>query len=124
MNDTRTPTLQPAPVAQRAAALETVLTKHGVLPKGFVKVRSYGLWSARSLEKLQKARNLLAPPKPISPTPDEAGLHAGSGPQPSILNPPPQSSEATADQPQLCPHCKTGHLLWVRELLPQRTRGP
>jgi nitrile hydratase len=36
MNDSHIPTLQPAPVAQRAAALETVLTKHGVLPKGFV----------------------------------------------------------------------------------------
>jgi hypothetical protein len=95
-----------------------------VLPKGFVKVRSYGLWSARSQEKLEKARNLLPPPKPISPIPGEPRLHAGAGPEPSTLNISPRSSEGTADPPQLCPQCKMGHLVWVRQLLPQRTRGP
>ena len=78
-----------------------------VLPKGFVKVRSYGLWSPQAGDKLQKARSLLAPPKVESCTPAEITLQADSGPQ-----------------PWLCPHCKIGHLVWVRELLPQRTRGP
>jgi nitrile hydratase len=36
MTDRHATTSQPAPVAQRAAALETALTKHGILPKGFV----------------------------------------------------------------------------------------
>jgi nitrile hydratase len=36
MNDSHAATHQPATVAQRAAALETVLTTHGILPQGFV----------------------------------------------------------------------------------------
>jgi len=37
-----------------------------VLPKGFVKVRSYGLWSAQGAAKLEKARALLALTLPSS----------------------------------------------------------
>jgi hypothetical protein len=85
-----------------------------VLPKGFVKVRSYGLWSARSGDKLEKAHALLAPPQAPSTTVAEPPPPAGANSHPSTLNP----------QPRLCPQCKTGHLLWVRELLPQRTRAP
>jgi len=86
-----------------------------VLPKSFVKVRSYGLWSARSQAKLEKARDLLVPPKPAlgPPTPPPATVN---------ISPPP--NEAAADQPRLCPCCKIGHLVWVRELLPQQTRAP
>lgn len=94
-----------------------------ILPKSFVKVRAYGLWSARNQAKLEKARQLLDPPKPIS------SLLGQSMPQPDLasdsnLNTSPPQSEAAADQPRLCPGCKIGHLVWVRELLPQHTRGP
>jgi hypothetical protein len=76
-----------------------------VLPKGFVKVRSYGLWSCRAADKLEKARALLSP---ASPTPQQ---------QPAPLNPPPAADSTASPQPnRLCPQCKTGHLIWVREL--------
>jgi len=85
-----------------------------VLPKGFVKVRSYGLWSARSGDKLEKARALLAPPQAPSAPPANPTTQLPCATAPSAAPPP----------PLLCPQCKTGHLIWVRELLPQRTRAP
>ncbi|MGA2866599.1 MAG: transposase [Verrucomicrobiota bacterium] len=85
-----------------------------VLPKGFVKVRSYGLWSAQAKESLQKAHALLAPPGPQGPTTGQVPLQLDAASAPPTANP----------APLLCPQCKTGHLLWVRQLLPQRTRAP
>jgi hypothetical protein len=85
------------------------LLRH-VLPKGFVKVRSYGLWSAQNVAKLEKARALLPVLSSVSCTlqtqtrrPDSRGATAGA---------------------QLCPRCKFGHLIWQRRLPPQYTRGP
>ena len=76
-----------------------------VLPKGFVKVRSYGLWSSRAADKLQKARALLSPASPTA--------HQEPAPQ----NPPTAQDSAPNSQfHQSCPQCKTGHLIWVREL--------
>ena len=77
-----------------------------VLPKGLVKVRTYGLWAAHHTGKLAQARTLLA---------------ADSAPSDSALQP---SSPAPVRTPPLCPHCKTGHLMLVASLLPQRTRAP
>jgi hypothetical protein len=79
-----------------------------VLPRGLVKVRSYGLWSANNSDKLDKARGLLA-----SAAPPPTG-------QPIATPPPP----LTAAAPMLCPQCKIGHLIWVQCLLPQQTRAP
>lgn len=79
-----------------------------VLPKGFVKVRSYGLWGANNAEKLQTARSLLQPP----PEPEPSGALTSSSQR---LAPPPLT---------LCPHCHIGHLHLVASLLPQRTRAP
>src|SRR5438552_7647784 len=85
-----------------------------VLPKGFVKVRSYGLGSSTNSHKLQKARTLLEP--------TQSGL-ANSGELTPSADPLLQDS--SLDSPALlCPKCKIGHLVWVRELLPQRTAGP
>jgi hypothetical protein len=83
-----------------------------VLPKGFVKVRSYGLGSSTQKEKLEKARTLLAIAQP------EVALCADLLPHRDMdLAPRPPAA-------QLCPHCKIGHLVLVASLLPQRTRGP
>lgn len=84
-----------------------------VLPKSFVKVRSYGLWSPQGSARLQRARALLAPMVAAS-SPENQTLTEDSNPQ---------TSASTAPDP-LCPRCKRGHLIWVRQLLPQRTRGP
>jgi hypothetical protein len=94
-----------------------------VLPKSFVKVRAYGLWSARNQAKLEKARQLLDPPKPVSSILGQPTPPPDSAPD-STLNPSQPQDETTAGQPRLCPACKIGHLVWVRELLPQHTRGP
>jgi hypothetical protein len=81
-----------------------------VLPKGFVKVRSYGLWSSRT--KLAKVRALLAQESPVAADTTEAAKQSGS--QPSSLGP----------APALCAHCRTGHMIWMCQLWPQRTRAP
>lgn len=77
-----------------------------VLPKGFVKVRSYGLCSSTNGDKLQKARDLLMPSK------DQSSAQPQNPELSSVPSPPP---------PQLCPKCKLGHLVWMSELAPQRT---
>jgi hypothetical protein len=76
-----------------------------VLPKGFVKVRAYGLWSARAGDKLQKARALLAPAAPSSTPPTQVASFSEADPP---ANPP--------APPRPCPQCKIGHLIWVGQL--------
>jgi len=85
-----------------------------VLPKGLVKVRSYGLWSSTHRQKLEKARTLL------QPSPSGLAKSGGLTP-PTDAEPPPSTPDS---QPLLCPKCKVGHLLWVREFPPQRTPPP
>jgi Putative transposase/Transposase zinc-binding domain len=81
-----------------------------VLPRGLVKVRSYGLWSANNSDKLDKARGLLAG---AAPQPPATSLQIASS-LPSL----------TDGSAMLCPQCKIGHLIWLQRLLPQRTRAP
>lgn len=81
-----------------------------VLPKGFVKVRSYGLWSATQQHRLAQLQAQLAPPPP-------------SLPSPSTSEPPPSCSLSTT-QPTRCPHCRLGHMIFIREILPLRNRPP
>lgn len=77
------------------------------LPKGFVKVRSYGLWHPNAARKFQSAKSLLAPPAP-SPAAQER----------------PIDPSAALPATKLCPKCKIGHLFLSASLLPQRTRAP
>jgi hypothetical protein len=84
-----------------------------VLPKGFVKVRAYGLWSSANGDRLEKARTLLADPKPDLPTPQPPV------PPPRIADPYPATAE-----PLRCPRCQRGNLVLIASLLPQRTRAP
>jgi len=79
-----------------------------VLPKGFVKVRSYGLWSPRSPEKLQRAQSLLSTASPPHPQPPAA----------------PTSNSNAASTPMPCPYSDSGNLQLIQRLLPQRTRPP
>ena len=98
-------TQQPRHVTVAAEEFIRRFLRH-VLPKGFVKVRAYGLWSARAADKLHAARALLAP-APASSAP------------PANLTPPldPDPSAGTSEAaPRLCPECKIGHLIWVRPL--------
>jgi len=80
-----------------------------VLPKGFVKVRSYGLWSAAQRDLLLQIRQqTVSPPAQASPA-----TSSSSAP----LSPP--SANST-----LCPHCKVGHMNFIQELAPQRKWPP
>jgi Putative transposase/Transposase zinc-binding domain len=81
-----------------------------VLPKGFVKVRSYGLWSGVNGDKLKKARALLAAAQP--PAPQAPALRAEAQPPASTQSPP------------QCPQCQSGHLIWIASLLRQRSAPP
>lgn len=80
-----------------------------VLPKGFVKVRSYGLWSATQQELLAKIQHQLiqAPPSP-----------------PLLTLDPPKPICCPSPNPALCPQCKLGHMLFVEEIAPQRKWPP
>ena len=80
-----------------------------VLPKGFVKVRTYGLWSAPQQELLAKIQAQLAE---ASPTPLAA------------LPEPQTAPSAESPERTLCPKCKLGHMIFVREIAPERKRPP
>ena len=80
-----------------------------VLPCGFVKVRSYGLFSAHGAHQLEQARSLLA--------------LESSDAQPAA-SPLLQQLSSPSETLRLCPRCKIGHLVLVASLLPQQTGGP
>jgi len=88
-----------------------------VLPRGFPKIRYYGLLSPSSRPDLERARNLLqsvssnSPSQSATPTPSEDG----SGIEGSLEPPDPSP-------PRLCPLCKRGHL-HLQTFLP-RPRTP
>jgi len=77
-----------------------------VLPKGFMKVRSYGLWAPNAPAKLQEAKTLLSAIRPDWPALNSDRPKAGPLP------------------PPLCPKCHHGHLTAVLCLLPYRPRAP
>lgn len=80
-----------------------------VLPKGFVKVRTYGLWSAPQQELLAKIQGQLAPCS-----------HARST---ALAKPDSVASLSTAEL-TVCPKCKLGHMIFIREIAPERKRPP
>lgn len=77
-----------------------------VLPKGFVKVRYYGLFAPGQRQRLRRARKLLNAPLP-EPDSDEAD---------------PDDTEGTAIQPALCPTC--GGVMTRRRVAPVRQKPP
>jgi len=87
-----------------------------VLPRGFTKVRYYGLWSPSSTTKLEEARAQLPPPPP----PPQPAKARGRDPN--------NSTDASAilesfSSYHLCPFCHQGPLLH-RRILPRRPRSP
>ena len=104
-------TQQPKHVSVSAEEFIRRFLRH-VLPRGFVKVRSYGLSSSTNTDKLQKARTLLESTQ--SGLPSSGELSRQSLAQCSSLN----------SQAALCPKCKVGHLVWVRQLAAQRSPVP
>lgn len=81
-----------------------------VLPRGWPKVRSYGLWSPTCRRQLAHARTLLsAPPVPAPEAPVAL---------------PPAAAPAGPPHPARCPHCQGGVLLLLAILRPHRSRSP
>jgi hypothetical protein len=81
-----------------------------VLPRGCTKVRYYGIWSPTCRRQLDQARALLTVPPPAPPEP-----------APVMPPPPPAPSDPP---PMRCPQCRTGILICVGVLAPQRMRAP
>jgi hypothetical protein len=82
-----------------------------VLPKGFAKVRHYGLDSGAGAARREPARALLLAAPPTTPAP------AAALPQRPVL-------PAAPPAPRLCPRCQTGHLICVAQLPPQKHIPP
>jgi hypothetical protein len=80
-----------------------------VLPRGCTKVRYYGIWSPTCRRQLDQARALLTD----SPVPTE----------PALVTPTPRPAAADPS-PRRCPLCRTGTLIRVGVLAPQRQRAP
>jgi hypothetical protein len=81
-----------------------------ILPRGFPKVRYYGLASASRQKDREQARALLRPD--IAPNTNHAPIDISS-----------PAGQASAPPP-LCPHCRIGHLIVVQLLRPQRKFPP
>lgn len=81
-----------------------------VLPKGFVKVRTYGLWSATQQKLLATIQRQLTQQGPACPAlPALQPACPGAGP---------------AAQAFLCPQCKLGHMIFIQQIAPQRKWPP
>ncbi len=91
-----------------------------VLPRGFHKIRYYGLWNPQPLrrELMSRVRTLLqflrpqkAHPNPMDPVADPSADQQ------------PTAASAEPFRP-ICPHCGCDHLLPVRSIPRPRARGP
>ena len=87
-----------------------------VLPRGFHKVRYFGLWHPAQRHNAARVRQMLqlqAPPK-LDPPQDSVVpplVPSGAEPVPSI-------------EPRICPHCHQGRLIFIRTLSPRQAMAP
>jgi hypothetical protein len=75
-----------------------------VLPRGYAKVRYYGIFAPSSRPKLDRVAALLS--SPIAPSPVSS------------------STTPAAPAPPRCPFCNNCNLIAIRVLTPQRSRSP
>ena len=85
-----------------------------VLPRGFHKVRCFGLWHPAQRHNTARVRQLLQPQSPPK---------VGS-PQEPVLPPPEQPGvEPTPRiEPRICPDCHQGQLVFIRTVAPHTPR--
>jgi hypothetical protein len=84
-----------------------------VLPKGLHKVRYFGLWRPSRRLTAANARLLLSLERGHSPPAEPARDLAE-----------PDDDTQVAGKPRICPRCRRGHLVFVRELLPKWAQAP
>jgi hypothetical protein len=90
-----------------------------VLPRGFHKVRYFGLWHPAQRDNTARVRQMLQlqpPPEPSGPQELVLSLleHSGAEPMPPI-------------EPRICPHCHQGRLVFIRTVsshAPQQAMAP
>jgi len=85
-----------------------------VLPKGFHKVRYFGLWHPAKREDAARARQLLLLDRQA--TSRRAQMNADAVDS--------CADSKKSDGPRVCPCCGVGLLLFVRQLSPKRAQGP
>ena len=88
-----------------------------VLPKGFHKVRYFGLWHPAKRDLAARVRLMLLlgkPPAPATAATDNATDPTGDHAR-GVLG---------SAQPPACPQCRIGHLILIRRLTPQNPMGP
>jgi hypothetical protein len=86
-----------------------------VLPRGFHKVRYFGLWHPVHRNDAARVRQMLqlqAPP-PAEPLPESA-----------VPPDPAEAAVAPAIEPRICPHCHQGRLIFIRTLARGQAMGP
>jgi hypothetical protein len=88
-----------------------------VLPKGFHKVRYFGLWHPRKRDLAARARLLLLLDRPVAPPTAAAA-------QPEVDSADDDTPNPGATEPPVCPHCHIGHLILIRRLTPRNPMGP
>ncbi len=87
-----------------------------VLPRGFHKVRYFGLWHPSHRQNAARVRQMLqlqAPPK-LDPPQDIA--------VPPVE--PPSTEPMRRLEPLICPHCHQGRLIFIRRLTPLQAMAP
>ena len=91
-----------------------------VLPKGFHKVRYFGLWHPSRRSQATRVRHALRLDRPIGPPPSPEPQGAPD-PQPS---PEPGSGTPSLPPKRPCPRCRTGLLIVIARWSPMRPRAP
>ena len=92
-----------------------------VLPRGFHKVRYFGLWHPSKRDLAARARLLLQLERPVASLPTEPTLDPAATGDADRHD----RQAATASHTSWpCPHCRHGHLVLIRKLTPRMAMGP
>jgi hypothetical protein len=85
-----------------------------VLPKGLHKVRYFGLWHPAKRKEAARARLLLLLDRQTAQPRAQISADAAD----------PSADPRTLDDPRVCPCCRKGLLMFVRQLSPKWAQGP
>jgi hypothetical protein len=89
-----------------------------VLPKGFHKVRYYGLWHPSRRAAAAQARLMLTLSQPATANRNAPHNHIEGNAADQPVR------QAPTDRARICPCCKTGHLVHTGRLHPKKACGP
>jgi hypothetical protein len=87
-----------------------------VLPRGFHKVRYFGLWHPTQRDNATRIRQMLQ--LQTTPKLDPVQDPIAAPPLPADAEAPPQI------EPMVCPHCQQGRLIFIRRLSRPQAMGP